>query len=164
MKPLMNRRDAVARPHVVLLIALALILSWAAQAEAGRRGRKTKKGRDRTGSQAQSRAKPEQPTPPPSSGLAPAKESRPAQEGVIHDERSRRERLAKNGDSKLAKTGDSKPREKVFDFSGFELAGSVRMPQLLYFLDRAEEELERASLERRSFVPEMMRSLDEENL
>jgi hypothetical protein len=65
-------------------------------------------------------------------------------------------------------TGEkSKPKtkkEQRFDFSGFELAGSVRMPQLLYFLDRAEEELERASLERRTFVPEMMKSLDEENL
>jgi hypothetical protein len=57
-----------------------------------------------------------------------------------------------------------KKKEKVFDFTGFELAGSVRMPQLLYFLDRAEEELDRASLERRSFVPNMLRSLDEEKL
>jgi hypothetical protein len=55
-------------------------------------------------------------------------------------------------------------KEQRFDFTGFELAGSVRMPQLLYFLDRAEEELERASLERRTFVPEMLKSLDEENL
>ncbi|HUS68191.1 MAG TPA: hypothetical protein VMZ28_26840 [Kofleriaceae bacterium] len=64
--------------------------------------------------------------------------------------------------------GDARPagkkKEKVFDFTGFELAGSVRMPQLLYFLDRAEEELERASLERRSFVPAMLKSLDEEKL
>ena len=59
---------------------------------------------------------------------------------------------------------DKKKKEKVFDFTGFELAGSVRMPQLLYFLDRAEEELERASLERRSFVPAMLKSLDEEKL
>ena len=58
----------------------------------------------------------------------------------------------------------TKKKEKVFDFTGFELAGSVRMPQLLYFLDRAEEELERASLERRSFVPAMLKSLDEEKL
>ena len=58
----------------------------------------------------------------------------------------------------------TRKKEKVFDFTGFELAGSVRMPQLLYFLDRAEEELERASLERRSFVPAMLKSLDEEKL
>jgi len=159
----MSRWVAVARPHVVLLGALALILSWAHPAEAGRHGRKGKKGRERTRSHTQSRAETEPanpPTPPPSS----TKEAGPAPEGVIHDAGGRRDRLAKNGDSKAAKTQGGKPREKVFDFSGFELAGSVRMPQLLYFLDRAEEELERASLERRSFVPEMMRSLDEENL
>jgi hypothetical protein len=81
----------------------------------------------------------------------------------------RRKRSAQRAEKKEKKVdakpiGDKKKKEKVFDFTGFELAGSVRMPQLLYFLDRAEEELERASLERRSFVPEMMKSLDEENL
>jgi hypothetical protein len=54
-----------------------------------------------------------------------------------------------------------KTTEKEFDFTGLDLSGSMRMPQLLYFLDRANEELERASLERRSFIPEMVRSLDE---
>jgi hypothetical protein len=62
------------------------------------------------------------------------------------------------------KTASKGKKEQRFDFTGFELAGSVRMPQLLYFLDRAEEELERASLERRTFVPEMLKSIDEENL
>lgn len=55
-------------------------------------------------------------------------------------------------------------KEKVFDFTGLELDGTVRMPQLLYFLERAQQELERASLKRRSFIPEMVRSLDEESL
>jgi hypothetical protein len=55
-------------------------------------------------------------------------------------------------------------KEKVFDFTGLQLDGTLRMPQLLYFLQRAQEELERASLKRRSFVPEMVRSLDEEPL
>src|SRR5690606_11118641 len=40
---------------------------------------------------------------------------------------------------------------QVFDFTGMNLSGSERKPQLLYFLDRAQEELKRASLERRSF-------------
>ena len=67
-------------------------------------------------------------------------------------------------DTPAAKETSNKKKEKTFDFTGFELAGSVRMPQLLYFLDRAEEELERASLERRSFVPAMLKSIDEEKL
>ena len=53
---------------------------------------------------------------------------------------------------------------KVFDFTGLDLAGRLRTPQLLYFLDRASEELERASLERRSFIPAMVRSIDESDL
>lgn len=54
--------------------------------------------------------------------------------------------------------------DKVFDFTGLDISGQLRAPQLMYFLDRATEELEQASLERRSFVPEMARSLDEEAL
>jgi hypothetical protein len=52
-------------------------------------------------------------------------------------------------------------KPKVFDFTGLDISGRLRTPQLLYFLDRATEELERASLERRSFIPEMVRSVDE---
>jgi len=85
----------------------------------------------------------------------------------------RRRRTAQRKESRPAPAATAKKptgekskgkKEQRFDFTGFELAGSVRMPQLLYFLDRAEEELERASLERRTFVPEMLKSIDEENL
>lgn len=55
-------------------------------------------------------------------------------------------------------------KNQVFDFTGLTLGASMRAPQLLYFLDRASEELQRASLQRRSFVPEMVRSISEEGL
>ena len=55
-------------------------------------------------------------------------------------------------------------KNQVFDFTGLNLGASMRTPQLLYFLDRASEELHRASLQRRSFVPEMVRSISEEGL
>ena len=47
---------------------------------------------------------------------------------------------------------------------GMNLSGHNRTPQLLYFLERANEELERASLEKRSFIPHMVRSIEEEQL
>lgn len=63
---------------------------------------------------------------------------------------------------KVDKGGKGEP--KRFDFTGLQFEGRLRTPQLLYFLDRAAEELERASLERRSFIPELVRSIDEEQL
>ncbi len=58
----------------------------------------------------------------------------------------------------------SKGKDKVFDFTGLSIEGKLRTPQLLYFLGRARQELERASLESRSFIPEMVRSVEEEGL
>jgi hypothetical protein len=62
--------------------------------------------------------------------------------------------------------GEKKEKEKVknFDFNALDLNGRMRTPQLLYFLERANEELERASLEKRSFIPHMVRSVEEEQL
>ena len=75
---------------------------------------------------------------------------------------------AKKDDKKDEKKGDDKSDKKaepkVFDFTGIQFEGRLRTPQLLYFLDRASEELERASLERRSFIPELVRTIDEEQL
>ena len=67
---------------------------------------------------------------------------------------------------KPADTGDKKkdPKVKNFDFNALDLNGRMRTPQLLYFLERANEELERASLEKRSFIPHMVRSVEEEQL
>ena len=68
------------------------------------------------------------------------------------------------GASGTTGTTDKKPKEKTFDFNNLQLNGQLRTPQLLYFLERANEELERASLEKRSFIPHMVRSLEEEAL
>ena len=76
----------------------------------------------------------------------------------------------KKGDTKAATTTspkeskDKKEKVKNFDFNALDLNGRMRTPQLLYFLERANEELERASLEKRSFIPTMVKSVEEEKL
>jgi hypothetical protein len=65
---------------------------------------------------------------------------------------------------KAKESGGKDKKEKTFDFTGVNLNGQNRTPQLLYFLERANEELERASLEKRSFIPHMVRSVEEEAL
>ena len=76
------------------------------------------------------------------------------------------EAKAKPADKGDKTGGDKKDKEKVknFDFNALDLNGRMRTPQLLYFLERANEELERASLEKRSFIPHMVRSVEEEAL
>ncbi|MEZ4359071.1 MAG: hypothetical protein R3B48_02750 [Kofleriaceae bacterium] len=82
-----------------------------------------------------------------------AKDTRGAKDADTKDDASAK-------DSRDARGG----KPKVFDFTGIDLAGRLHTPQLLYFLERANEELERAFLERRSFIPHMVRSLEEEAL
>ncbi len=82
--------------------------------------------------------------------------------------KARRAAKKKNKEKSIAKVKEKKNKkggkDQTFDFTGLSLGGSVRTPQLLYFLDRASEELKRASLERRSFIPEMILSISEEGL
>ncbi|HEV7556692.1 MAG TPA: hypothetical protein VGO00_14605 [Kofleriaceae bacterium] len=66
--------------------------------------------------------------------------------------------------TKATRPNGKKDAPKTYDFNALDLNGRMRTPQLLYFLERANEELERASLEKRSFIPHMVRSVDEEAL
>lgn len=121
---------------LAVLVVLGMTMS-AAEAQRRRRGR-------RPARPAPAPAKPAPaPAPSPAPDAAPTGPAAPA---------------ADPG----ASAAGGKP--KVFDFTGLDINGRLRTPQLLYFLDRASEELERASLERRSFIPEMVNSIDEGGL
>jgi hypothetical protein len=67
----------------------------------------------------------------------------------------------------VPQTGGTAPKSKkarVFDFGAMSFEGTMRTPQLLYFLGRVKQELDRAALEKRSFMPELVRSVDEGGL
>ena len=52
----------------------------------------------------------------------------------------------------------------TYTIGPMDVTGKLRGAMMLQFLERANEELERASLQRRSFVPELVRSVDLEAL
>jgi len=88
---------------------------------------------------------------------APKKEKPAAAEQIVVGDTTE---ASDNGGGKATGKG----KDKVFDFTGLSIEGKLRTPQLLYFLGRARQELERAALESRSFIPEMVRSIEEEGL
>jgi hypothetical protein len=69
-------------------------------------------------------------------------------------------------DEESVDTGDASQRDvveggrrvRVFEFSGLDIAGRLRSPQLLYFLNRLRAEFDRPRLPHRSFMPELGRS------
>lgn len=74
----------------------------------------------------------------------------PAGEAAASDE------SAENADAREVNEGDSKV--KVFRFSGLDISGRLKSPQLLYFLNRLRAEFDRPKLPHRSFMPELERS------
>lgn len=66
------------------------------------------------------------------------------------------EELDQDVDSDVRQEGGEKV--KVFRFSGLDLAGRLKSPQLLYFLNRMRAEFDRPRLPHRSFIPELQRS------
>ena len=66
------------------------------------------------------------------------------------------EELDQDVDSDVRTEGGEKV--KVFRFSGLDLAGRLKSPQLLYFLNRMRAEFDRPRLPHRSFIPELQRS------
>ena len=62
------------------------------------------------------------------------------------------------GDARSRDVVEGGRRVRVFQFSGLDIAGRLRSPQLLYFLNRLRAEFDRPRLPHRSFMPELGRS------
>lgn len=64
-------------------------------------------------------------------------------------------------DSTFSSAGGEKV--KVMEFTGLDVSGRLKSPQLLYFLNRLRAEFDRPRLPHRSFVGEMERSTHEKS-
>lgn len=61
-----------------------------------------------------------------------------------------------DADVEVRKEGDK--TVTVIRFSGLDISGDLKSPQLLYFLTRLRAEFDRPKLPHRSFIPELLRS------
>lgn len=57
--------------------------------------------------------------------------------------------------------GNKTPRSKNYTFTGLDIDGRLKTPQLLYFLNRMKAEFDTTTPAKRSFLPELKRSTDE---
>jgi hypothetical protein len=55
-------------------------------------------------------------------------------------------------------------KAKVYTFTGLDVEGKLKTPQLLFFLNRVKLELDTTSPEKRSFLKELEKSSDDKGL
>jgi hypothetical protein len=52
-------------------------------------------------------------------------------------------------------------KSKTYSFTGLDIDGKLKTPQLLYFLNRMKSEFDTTTPSRRSFIPELKQSTNE---
>jgi hypothetical protein len=67
-----------------------------------------------------------------------------------------------DGEEQVRKEGDTDV--KTVEFTGLDIEGQLKTPQLLYFLTRLRAEFDRPRLPHRSFMPELSRTSGEKSL
>jgi hypothetical protein len=70
-------------------------------------------------------------------------------------------RDAEGADARSTIRSEGGQSVKVLEFSGLDVSGRLKSPQLLYFLNRVRAEFDRPRLPHRSFIGEMERSTHE---
>ena len=62
---------------------------------------------------------------------------------------------------KSIQTDATGKKVKTYSFTGLDIDGKLKTPQLLYFLNRMKSEFDTTTPDKRSFIPELKRSTDE---
>ncbi len=86
-------------------------------------------------------------------------DSRVRAETAIESESIEERPAADEGSTEEADVVEDRGQKvKVFKFTGLDISGRLKSPQLLYFLNRLRAEFDRPRLPHRSFLPELRRS------
>ena len=70
-------------------------------------------------------------------------------------------RADKKKSAEPAQQGATGTKQKNYTFTGLDIDGKLKTPQLLYFLNRMKSEFDTTTPDKRSFIPELKRSTDE---
>ena len=95
--------------------------------------------------------------------VATHKEGGPQGEGKgesLNDAQKAARDAAQGANAEIVKEGDTSV--KVMQFTGLDIEGRLKSPQLLYFVSRVHAEFDRPKLPHRSFLPELERSTEQE--
>jgi hypothetical protein len=98
--------------------------------------------------------------PKPAAETGPKREKEPSK--AASDAARAAQDAAHGVDSQIVKEGDTSV--KVMSFTGLDIEGRLKSPQLLYFVNRVHAEFERPKLPHRSFMPELERSTQRDPL
>lgn len=139
--------------YVAFLFVLLLAFPAAAQPPSGGR-------RGASGSRTETPAPSGGAAPAPSGGRTEATPPTPDAETTVDEETDDEAGVS---DATVRETTEGGQRVNVFRFSGLDISGRLRMPQLLYFLNRMRAEFDRPRLPHRSFFPELGRTTKEDS-
>ncbi len=148
----------VTRPTATRLVILALVgalggigtTGLAAGQDGGTRETHEREGRGRRekGRHARGDAPPEKAAEEHHAEATPHEAEPDAPEGTADEASDARGSYIESGGEKV----------KVLEFSGLDVSGRLKSPQLLYFLNRVRAEFDRPRLPHRSFIEETERS------
>jgi hypothetical protein len=150
----------MARLLRALLALLVLSLAWPAPsfADPPKRARSEARKKQRPKRERKPRAA------PPNRERSEVAEAKPAEgkapETNLTAAQKAAQEAAQGANAEIVKEGDTSV--KVMKFTGIDIEGRLKSPQLLYFVSRVHAEFDRPKLPHRSFMPELGRSTQQE--
>lgn len=125
----------------------------AKKAKRAKRAKPAKRAKDEPNAAAEPKPSEAEAAVPSGEGVAP-KTDAPANASASSALGGAEEQVRKEGDTEV----------KTVEFTGLDIEGQLKTPQLLYFLTRLRAEFDRPRLPHRSFMPELSRSSGEKAL
>jgi hypothetical protein len=146
---------------VLTLAAFGVVSATPALADPpGEQGKKKKKqkkkGKKGRGAQAEAESAPAASESAPAGEPARERDADASAKRAQDAARAAAQEASSGVNSQVVKEGDT--NVKVMEFTGLDIEGRLKSPQLLYFVNRVHAEFERPKLPHRSFMSELSRS------